>query len=301
MRYSFFSNLIGGLLIAFSTASNVQGQTGVLQIEGFTVECTKKIEVAAQADGLISMMAVEEGSTVPAGELLFQIDDRVSKAQLDVAVQELESAIKQANQDADVRFAKATHEVALAESEAERALLGKGATTLAAVRRKDLERDKAKLQIEVAEVKRQTDALAGNVARAKKNAAEVQLGLYSIKAPWDAIVNERIKIEGAWSRAGEPVLKILHMYEMRAVGYVSLRVLEERGLSLADLEGAPIRIAVKVSSTYSHVVDTQIGFVSGEIADSKDFRVWANLKNERIGNSWVLRDGMPASVTISVK
>ncbi len=301
MRYSFFSNLIGGLLIAFSTASNVQGQTGVLQIEGFTVECTKKIEVAAQADGLISMMAVEEGSTVPAGELLFQIDDRVSKAQLDVAVQELESAIKQANQDADVRFAKATHEVALAESEAERALLGKGATTLAAVRRKDLERDKAKLQIEVAEVKRQTDALAGNVARAKKNAAEVQLGLYSIKAPWDAIVNERIKNEGASLRAGEPVLKILHMYEMRAVGYVSLRVLEERGLSLADLEGAPIRIAVKVSSTYSHVVDTQIGFVSGEIADSKDFRVWANLKNERIGNSWVLRDGMPASVTISVK
>lgn len=286
--------------MAVNCQSNVQAQTGALQIEGFTIECTKKIEVAAQADGLISMMAVDEGSVVPAGDLLFQIDDRVSKAQLEVAAQELESAIKQAAQDADVRFAKATHEVALAESEAERALLGKGATTLAAVRRKDLERDKAKLQIEVAEVKRQTDALAANVARAKMNAAEVQLGLYSIKSPFDAIVNERIKNEGAWIRAGEPVLKILHMYEMRAVGYVSLRVLEERGLSLGDLEGAPIRITVRVSPTHSHVVDTQIGFVSGEIAESKDFRVWAKMKNERIGNSWVLRDGMPASVTIAV-
>ena len=207
----------------------------------------------------------------------------------------------QAQQDAEVRFAKATYAVALAEADAELELFKKKATSQAAVRRKDLERDKASLQIEVAEVKRQTDQLSVKVAQAKRDASEVQLGLYDIRAPWDAIVNERMKDQGAWIRAGEPVLKIHHMYEMRVVGYVSLRMLRERGVALSSLEGAPIRVAVDISPTYRHLVDSQIAYVSGDIDDSNNVRVWARIQNERVGQSWLLRDGVPASVVIAVQ
>lgn len=276
-------------------------QSSVLTFDTFRVECLRKIEVAAQADGLIADMEIEEGSYVPSGELLFRIDNRVAQAQLEVAEKELESAQMQAKQDADVKFAKATHAVALAESESERELLKKNATTLALVRRKDLERDKASLQIEVAEVKRQTDQLAVNVAEAKRNAAVVQLGLYDIRAPWDAIVNERMKDQGAWIRAGEPVLKIHHMEEMRVVGFIKVRELREKGLSLTSIEGAPIRINIDVSPTQQHTVDSQIQFVSSDIDDSNNVRVWARIKNQRVGNSWLLRDGLQAKVTIAIQ
>jgi multidrug resistance efflux pump len=284
-----------------ATASRCHAQPVSLNFDSFRVECLRKIEVAAQADGLISEMEVEEGSFVPTGDLLFRIDNRVAMAQLEVAEKELESAIMQAKQDADVRFAEATYAVALAESESERELLSKNATSLALVRRKDLERDKASLQIEVANVKRQTDQLAVNVAEAKRNAAAVQLGLYDIRAPWDAIVNERMKGQGAWIRAGEPVLKINHMQEMRVVGFIDTRALRARGLSLASLEGAPVRVMVDLSPNYQHTVDSHIEFVSSDIDDSNSVRVWARVKNERLGNSWLLRDGIQASVTIAVQ
>jgi len=290
-----------GILLVVVTMSSGFAQTKTLSFETFRVECLRKIEVAAQADGLISEMAVDEGSYVPSGGVLFKIDSRVAQAQLEVASKEHESAVMQAKQDADVRFAKATYNVAKAEADAERGLLMEKATTLAVVRRKDLEREKASLQIEVAEVKRQTDQLAVNVAEAKKNAAQVQLGLYDIVAPWDAIVNSRLKDQGAWIRAGEPVLKIHHMEEMRVVGFINIKDLQSRGLSLNNLEGAAVRITVSISPTYSHSVDSFIGFVSNDIDDSNNARVWARIKNERVGDTWLIRDGMPAQVSIIIQ
>jgi multidrug resistance efflux pump len=296
-----FTATVAASIVFFEAVALCYAQSSILTFDTFRVECLRKIEVAAQADGLIADMEVEEGTYVPSGELLFRIDNRVAQAQLEVAEKELESAEMQAKQDADIKFAKATYAVALAESESERELLKKNATTLALVRRKDLERDKASLQIEVAEVKRQTDQLAVNVAEAKRNAAVVQLGLYDIRAPWDAIVNERMKDKGAWIRAGEPVLKIHHMEEMRVVGFINIRDLRNRGLSLSSLEGAPIRIIIDVSPTQQHSVDSQIQFVSSDIDDSNNVRVWARIKNQRLGNSWLLRDGLQASVTIAVQ
>ncbi|MBX3420415.1 MAG: HlyD family efflux transporter periplasmic adaptor subunit [Pirellulaceae bacterium] len=277
------------------------GQSGVLEDDNFLVECLRKIEVAAQADGLIAEMLVEEGDSVPADGVLFRIDNRVANAQLEVAKQELEAAIMQAKQDADVRFAKSTYAVAQAEAEAEIKLLQRGASNETMVRRKNLERDKTKLQIEVAEVKRQTDQVAVNVAEAKKSSAMVQLSLYDIQAPWDAVVIERLKDQGAWIRAGEPVLTIQHMYEMRVVGYIALRTLDEKGMSVASLEGAPIRIAVKISPTHKHVVDSQVEFVSGAIDTSARIKIWTRIKNQQVGDSWLLRSGMPAQVTISAR
>lgn len=290
-----------GLLLALATVSGGWAQSNTLSFDTFRVECLRKIEVAAQADGLISEMAVDEGSYVPSGGVLFKIDNRVAQAQLEVAAKEHESAIMQAKQDADVRFAKATYNVAKIEADAERELLKDGATTLAVVRRKDLEREKASLQIEVNEVKRQMDQLAVNVAEAKKNAAQVQLGLYDIVAPWDAIVNERMKDQGAWIRAGEPVLKIHHMQEMRVVGFINFKDLQSRGMSLNNLEGAAVRITIGISPTYSHSVDSFVSFVSNEIDDSNNARVWARIKNERVGDTWLIRDGMPAQVSITIQ
>lgn len=286
---------------AFSLVASVAfaQPSAPLRYTTFRVECIKKIEVAAQADGLIAELGVEEGSHVPSGGLLFRIDNRVAKAQLQIAEKELESAKKQAEQDADVKFAKATYKVAQAEAQAEQYLIEKNSSNVANLRRKVLEQEKAGLQIEVAEVKRETDRLAVNVAEAKRDAANVQLSLYDIVAPWDAIVNERLKTQGAWIRAGEPVLKIHHMEEMRVSGFVNYEDVQTHGKAISDLENAPIEITVQITPADRRTVKSVISFVSSEIDDANRIRVWANVKNDRVGNSWLLRDGQKVEVVIS--
>ncbi|MFO0940406.1 MAG: HlyD family efflux transporter periplasmic adaptor subunit [Pirellulales bacterium] len=264
----------------------------------FRLECLRKIDVAAQADGLIQEMLVEEGLTIPKEGVLFKIDNRVAQAQLEVATKKLESAQKKASQDAEVRFAQATFDVAQAEYEKEVELLTKKASTEATARRKGLEAKKAMLQIEVATVTHETDILAAGVAQAEQNAARVQLGLYDIVAPWDAYVNERLKDQGAWIKAGEPVLKIHHMAEMKVVGLIKAAQIHERGLSISSLEGCRVQINVDITPTQTHTVDSKISFVSAELDATDRIKVSAQLKNERIGNSWLLRDNMPTRVVL---
>jgi multidrug efflux pump subunit AcrA (membrane-fusion protein) len=270
-------------------------------LDSFRIECLKKIEVAAQADGLIEQMDAEEGSLIPKDQLLFRIDNRVAKAQVDVAKKKHESAVKQAEQDADLRFAEKSHKLAKSEFEKELQVFQGRATSESSVLKKRLEAEKAELSIEVAKVKRETDALAAGVAEAELNAAMVQLGLYDIVAPWDAFVNERMKDQGAWIKAGEPILKIVQMSEMRVVGFVKLKDLLDRGLGIGNLEGARIQVTVDITPTQQHTVESVISFVSADVDNTSSVRVAARIRNERIGNNWLLRDGVPARVKIIVE
>lgn len=264
----------------------------------FRLECLRKIDVAAQADGLIQEMLVDEGSTVPQDGVMFRIDNRVARAQHDVATKKLESAQKKASQDAEIRFAQATYDLAKAEYELEVELFNKRASTLAQSRRKGLDAKKAMLQIEVATVTHETDALAAGVAQAELNAAQVQLSLYDIVAPWDAYVNERLKDQGSWIKAGEPILKIHHMAEMKVVGLLKADRLLASGLSITNLEGCKVQITVDITPTQSHTVESAISFVSAELDATDRVKVAARLKNEKLGNAWLLRDNMACRVVL---
>ena len=286
-----------GLIVIASTASVSFGQATagsgrVITGESFRLVCIHKIQIAAQSDGLISELLVDEGYSVDKGATMLKIDNRVAQAELDVAIKELEAAQKQAEQMAEIEYAQAAFALAEAEYEDEKILLEKQSSTFAQARRKGLEAQRARLQIDVAKVKHETEVLAVDVSQAKANAARVQLGLFDVIAPYDGVVVERLRDQGEWIRAGEPVLKINHMNEMKVQGYVSIA-----GISLVELENAVMTITVDVTPTQQHTVEAPISFVSSEIEATR-VRVSARIKNERVGNSWLLRDGTPASVSI---
>jgi multidrug resistance efflux pump len=282
-----------------SAASVSFGQSKKLTFkEGFKIECKRKIDVPAQADGKITEMMVEEGSVVPSKALMFKIDSRTAESQLQVSQKELESAQEQAKQDAEERFAEAALKVAKAEYDNEVNMLEKGATTSSSLRRKKLEYDKAFLQVGVAKVKRITDKLAVGVAEAKRDAAKVQLGLYEVDAPWDAFVYDRLKHEGAWIKAGEPVLKISNMADMKIMGLVELNQLKKEGIPVFSLEGALLQAVVEITPTEKLNINAQISFVSSMIDDTQTIRITANIENQRRGNTWLLRDGMRATEVV---
>ncbi len=274
---------------------------GSVRVKSAKLVCLHKIQVAAQSDGLIQELLTDEGQFVSKGDILLRIDSRVAAAELEVARKELEAAQKQAAQTADVEFAKKASAVATMKYNNGNELLAKGSATQSEVVQLRLEAEKNRLAIDVSEVKRETDGLAAEVAAAKLDAAKVRLDLYSVLAPYDGVIVERLRDEGEWIRGGEPVLKLLHMNEMKVEVMIPLNELAKTGLnySLLDFEKAPIKVIVKISPTQSYEIPTFVEFVSSEILSS-NIRVSARVQNQKIGDTWLLRDGMSAEVEMQL-
>lgn len=258
------------------------------------VFCIHKIQVAAQADGTVDELLVDEGSTVKKGDTLLVIDDRVAAAQLGVAQKEFESAQKQAEQTADVDYAIIAAKVSDAEYDEIYQLYEKTAAAYSEARRKKLEMDRANLQIEVAKVKHQTEILAAEVARERVKAAEVQLGLYKVTAPYDGVIVQRLRDQGEWVKSGEPVLRLVHMNEMKVEAYIPVD-----NIAVASLQGAPMKVTVRLNPQQVATFTPQVEFVSPEIEGNR-VRIATRIPNELIGDSWLLRDGMVANVEITM-
>ncbi len=265
-----------------------------IRVDNAQVVSLHKVPVSGQADGLISQLLADEGRAVKKGDTLLIIDNRVAMAELEVAKTELEAAKKQAEQTAEVEYAETASKVSDAEYEDAYALYQKGSGTYSEARRKKLEKDRARLGIDVAKVKHEQDILAAKVSEEKVKAAGVKLSLYEVVAPYDGVIVQRLHDSGEWIRSGEPILRMVHLNELKVEAYVPID-----GISVAALQGAPMKVAVRLSEKDVASYETQVEFVSAEI-ESRSVRVSARIQNQQVGGAWLLRDGMVASIEITV-
>ncbi|MCA9128926.1 MAG: HlyD family efflux transporter periplasmic adaptor subunit [Planctomycetales bacterium] len=286
--------LLGTILLA-STSTVGFCQTSIV-LDGAQLRLIYDVEVAAQADGIIQELLSDEGQIVNEDQILVRIDSRVADAEVAVAGKELLAAEKQAEQTADMEYAKLSHKVAEAEFQVIDELERKGAASLSERRRAELEKDKGFLAIGVAVIKHEQDQLASDVAREKLNAARVRLGLYSVKSPVDGMVVERLRDRGEWIRAGEPILRVVHLKEMK----VECRVPVTK-TSPSELLGAKMTVTIPVSPDFVDTIETNIEFVS-PIVDLGEVLVWGKIPNKRRtpNGPWMFSSGMHVDVKIDL-
>jgi RND family efflux transporter MFP subunit len=270
--------------------------TGTFQGNSLTsvpaaIKCIHDVELAAQADGLLQELLVEEGAAVEKGQLVLTIDERTAMAELAVAEKEAEAAAAQASQDANLRFSRKASQVSDAEYLESKELYERNSASLTETRRKQLEAEKAHLGIEVAEVDHAKDILAHHVAKEKVSAAKVQVELRKVVAPYDGIIVERKRDQGEWVKAGEPILRLVHLKEMRVEANVPVR-----GASVALLQNAWLRLHVFMNGE-DVPFDTKIEYIS-PVIEMNTCRIWARIPNQIVNGSWMLRDGMEATVDI---
>lgn len=278
---------------ATAPATESQLNRGPIRVDSAQVVSAHKIQVAAQADGIIDQLLADEGHTVKKGDTLLVIDNRVALAELAVAKKELEAAEKQSEQTAEVEYANKASEVSDAEYEDIYKLYNQGSATYSEARRKQLEKERARLGIDVAKVKHEQEILAAEVSKEKVKATQVKLDLYKVIAPYDGIIVQRLRDQGEWIRSGEPILRLVHLNEMKVETFIPID-----GISVAELQGAPMRVSVRINSQDVATYDTTVEFVSPEI-ESRKVRVSTRIQNQQVGGAWLLRDGMIASVEIS--
>ena len=268
-------------------------RANVIRDESASIQCVHDYSISAQTDGLISEMLTDEGLSIKKGDTLLVIDERVAKVEVSVALKEWEAAKKQAAQTANVEFAIKSEELARAEFKAESEMFIKGAASKSQTERKKLEAEKAGFGVSVSQVEHQKEGLAAEVAGEKHKAAEVRLGLHRVVAYHDGVIVRRLRDEGEWTRAGEPVLQFMGMKEMKVQAMVPIR-----GISVTSLQGAPMKIEVPVNNNEVITFNANVDFVSPEIEQGR-VRVSARVENQAIGGVWILRKGMQATVEIS--
>lgn len=276
-------------------ANASSNQAGVLSYSG-VLSFVNDIPIPAQTDGIIQQFLVDEGSVVAADSVLIELDNRLAKAEEQIAIKELESATLKAEDDSQIKFSKASRDVAMSVFKRSQELYEEGVESLDDWEKKRLEKIKAEFQIDVSHREQRINQAAVGVNEAKLNAANVQLELRTLRAPFAGIVAQTKKERFEWVKAGEEIMRLVSLEKFRVNG--SVRIVDSPNV----LEGAPARVFIPIGMGKTEVVEGVVGFVKPESEGTRDgmheYRVWVEIPNRVVDGKYLFRGSMDARVEI---
>jgi multidrug efflux pump subunit AcrA (membrane-fusion protein) len=262
-------------------------------------------EIPAESEGVLMSLAVREGSRVKAGEVLATIDDRLAKAQIEIAQSSLDAAIEKANDKIEEEYARAAANVAKVDLKRSFEVNQKtpGAISDTEMLKKKLDETRSVLQIEKAQ---KDQLLAGKDAEVKKaelKAAIISLDRRTIKAPFDGEVQTLYQKESQWVNPGDPILRLVQFDVLHVEGYVRATAYDP--IELAD---RPVTVRVQLARGHEVSLPGKVIYINQSVLPlgganrpgSREgiYLVRAEIQNKRSGNYWVVRPGLEAEVTI---
>ena len=300
-QFSFRSAVVCGFAIAASLVGSSAGSTALAQ-ESSAVTCRglisliDDVQVPAHRAGVVTGLPVREGDEIARGALIAQIDDAQSKLEADAARAEREAADSKAKSDVDVRFAVATHLVAVAEHrkgvEANQNVAE--ALSQSEIDRLKLAADQAELRIEASKHEVGQRGLDAKAFVARAELAELDVLRRKTTAPFAGIVAERLVREGEWIEPGEPVVRLVKLDRLRVETFVKVA-----DLLPGELVGRSMTIRVALARGRTEQFEGRVVFVSPLVQPGGDYCVWAEVDNRKDGNQWLLRPGLPAEVVFA--
>ena len=201
----------------------------------------QRVTIHAEVEGQVTRIAVEEGSKVKSGDLLAVIDSREyelevgeRRSELVAAIEELKKAVgglrpeEKEKFEARVKADESALDLAIKEQDRIRKLVAEGVTaqsTLDEVNdrerqaRETLRESRATLkaakqsrQEDIAQLKARMEGVAKRLEM-----AELDLSKVEIRAPFAGIIISKKIEQGAFARAGTPILEMIGSSRLKAV------------------------------------------------------------------------------------
>ncbi len=296
-------------LIALATAIVLSGpqqrpamslSSNTLTLPNCLVTLIEDVQIPAQEAGQLTELKVKEGDQVTTGQVLAQIDDELVRRAEEVTRYELEAAKVEANNDVDVRYAKASKEVAHADLEKSMETNRNVPNTVPdmELRKLWLDLQKSTLGIEQAQHNLEVAQYKVSVGEAKHNASKQDIGRRQIKSPTDGIIVKRFTHVGEWVKPGDPVLRLVRMDKLWIEGFVDAT--GPNGVMPADVDGRPVTVKVTLARNQEAVLRGKIVFVSPVVEAGAQFPVKAEVANKKRDGHWILRPGLNADMTIEL-
>jgi macrolide-specific efflux system membrane fusion protein len=268
-----------------------------LVLESVVLRPMVEAEAPARQTGVLAAIAVDEGASVKAGDVLASLDDRAAKLAVDKAKLEREQALAKASNELRLQYADKALEVARAEMKRSSESNEKFARSIS-----QSQLDVERLTIQKLErERRQAEhdlALDKFELRLKENSlegAQLDLELHSVRAPFAgvvALVHGRL---GEWVQPGTPVLRLVAIDRLRAEGFASASSVSDQ------LIGGKVRFTLSAedgSSGAAPPVEGVLRFISPEIDPvAHQVRVWAEIDNRELR----LRPGQQGQLLIPIE
>jgi multidrug efflux pump subunit AcrA (membrane-fusion protein) len=260
------------------------------------VSLIEDIQVPAKEAGALTQVATKEGDYVRAGQLLATIDDRQAQLQKLAAIQERDAALAKANDDIEVRYAAAAHEVAGAELDRSLAIQAKnaGAVAVQDIQKLRLAKHRDELQIDRSKLEMKIARMGADVKQAAVDLADEAIARRQIVSPIDGLVISLLHERGEWVNAGEPVLQIVRVDRLRVEGFLSASDVGPEAVA-----GRPVIVEVTLAQGRSAQLPGQVTFISPLVQAGNKYRVRAEVNNRTEQGIPVLRPGMSATMTIA--
>ena len=266
---------------------------GTLIVENAQVLFPDDSTVAAQAEGIIAKLFVDDGTMINAGSPMIEIDPRLAEAEVEVSEKELEAAEIKAKDDSNLKYSEAALEVAIKELQISNDLLLKNAEDYLANEKKRLENKKALFQVNVSKSEKKRDEADLGVKNAKLKAAKIQVDLRKITAQRTGMVSEVAKRQFDFVRLGEIILKLTSMERLRITG--NAKVTDSPNL----LYNAPARVTIYYAEGKGETVEGIVGYVSPRSMGINTYKIHVDVPNRLTPDGhYLFREGMQATIEV---
>jgi multidrug efflux pump subunit AcrA (membrane-fusion protein) len=293
-RMTFLAALVLMCVALRANAQPYQTQPDDPVVEG-VVRVSDEIKLPAREAGVLIHLGVKEGSQVRAGQQIGKIDDREIIQQMKAADYAMRAAAKKYDDDVDIRYAEAGAAVAKADYEElqETNQRADRAITDVDLRRGKLEWDKMTLAAEKAVKERELVLYDAHSKKAELELAKLALERRSIVAPFDGVVEEIARKQDEWVNPGDPILKLLRLDVMQFEGAVDRKLYDPH-----ELQNCKVTIEVQMARGRKETFEGRITKISSVVRGDEVFGVRAEIPNRQEYGTWLLRDGLPATMRI---
>jgi RND family efflux transporter MFP subunit len=259
------------------------------------VKVADSVKLPAKEPGVLIHLVVKEGSQVTAGQVIGKIDDREIQTQMKAAEYALSAAIKKYKDDVDIRYADAAAAAAEADHQimVEANKIREKAITEVDLRAAKLAWDKMVLAAEKARKERELAGYDMYMKNAELDAAKLAIDRRVISAPFDGVVEEISRKQEEWVNPGDTILWLLRMDTMEVEGTVDQTLYDPH-----EIQGCEVTVEVQMARGRTETFRGRITKVSSLVTSNKTYNVRAEVVNRQEHGSWMLRNGLPATMTV---
>lgn len=258
------------------------------------------VELPAQEEGILKELNVKEGELVKADQIVGKIEDADAQARKKATEFKIAVAYEKATNRSEVEVAYKIIDLAAAEYDESVAINKRspGSIPEQQLRRQRVQKDKAVLDANVADMNFKIAGLDHEVAKVDLEAVKNELERRTIRAPFDGVVVQLYRQKSEWLQPGEPVLRVVRMDRLRVEGF-----LNADEYAPEQIQNARVVIKVNLVDGQEATFEGKMDFVSPLVEATGDYRVWAEVENRpgRGGYPWLLRPGSEAEMLIELK
>jgi multidrug efflux pump subunit AcrA (membrane-fusion protein) len=259
------------------------------------IRMADQVKLPAAEAGVLVELKVKDGSPVKANEKIGQIDDREVQMQKKAAAAAYQAAYEKWADDVEIRYSVLAAKAAKADyiNLQETNRIAERSVPRTELIFKELEWQKAELGKEKSEHDRK---IAGLEARAKEvelEAANLAIQRRAITAPFDGVVIELKRKKDEWCAPGDTILHMLRLDTVYVDGAV-----DQSKYNPHEIDRCEVTVEVKLARQQMATVKGRITMVKPVVRSDGVYNVRAEVNNIQDQNGWVLREGMPAEMTI---